>query len=128
MNFLSSANIVHRDLKPANILMNKKCQVKICDFGLARTLPEPTRVRSLSAHVSSRWYRAPEIIATQTQYHQAVDIWSVGCIAFELIKFKEISKSADPKKETGSLSLFPGDHCEPLTPREENVTDKNGND
>lgn len=40
MNYLSSANIVHRDIKPANILLNKHCQVKICDFGLARTLPE----------------------------------------------------------------------------------------
>jgi mitogen-activated protein kinase 1/3 len=40
MNFLASANIVHRDLKPANILMNRNCQIKICDFGLARTLPE----------------------------------------------------------------------------------------
>lgn len=39
INFLSSANIIHRDLKPANILMNKMCQVKICDFGLARTIP-----------------------------------------------------------------------------------------
>lgn len=40
VNFMDSANIVHRDLKPANILMNDLCQVKICDFGMARTLPE----------------------------------------------------------------------------------------
>ena len=40
VNFMDSANIVHRDLKPANILMNDQCQVKICDFGMARTLPE----------------------------------------------------------------------------------------
>ena len=40
VNFMDSANIVHRDLKPANILMNNQCQVKICDFGMARPVPE----------------------------------------------------------------------------------------
>lgn len=39
LNYLSSANVIHRDIKPANILMNKYCQIRICDFGLARTLP-----------------------------------------------------------------------------------------
>ena len=37
---MHSANIIHRDLKPANILMNERCQVKISDFGLARSLPK----------------------------------------------------------------------------------------
>ena len=40
MKFLHSANIMHRDLKPANILVDNNCQVMVCDFGLARTLPE----------------------------------------------------------------------------------------
>jgi mitogen-activated protein kinase 1/3 len=40
MKYIHSANILHRDLKPANILLNDDCEVKICDFGLARTIPE----------------------------------------------------------------------------------------
>ena len=40
MKYLHSANIIHRDLKPGNILIDSDCQIKICDFGLARTLPE----------------------------------------------------------------------------------------
>mmetsp|Transcript_9660 Transcript_9660/g.18901 ORF Transcript_9660/g.18901 Transcript_9660/m.18901 type:complete len:419 (+) Transcript_9660:8077-9333(+) len=40
MKYIHSANILHRDLKPANILLNEDCEVKICDFGLARTIPE----------------------------------------------------------------------------------------
>jgi len=40
MKYIHSANILHRDLKPANILINEDCEVKICDFGLARSLPE----------------------------------------------------------------------------------------
>lgn len=40
MNFLHSANIIHRDLKPSNILINSDCRIKICDFGLARSMPK----------------------------------------------------------------------------------------
>ena len=39
VNYLHSASVMHRDLKPANILLDNECRVKICDFGLARTLP-----------------------------------------------------------------------------------------
>ena len=40
MNFLHSANVMHRDIKPANILVDGECQIKLCDFGFARTVPE----------------------------------------------------------------------------------------
>lgn len=40
IKFIHSANIIHRDLKPGNILINRDCQIKICDYGLARTLPQ----------------------------------------------------------------------------------------
>ena len=40
VKYCHSANVLHRDIKPANILINKDCQVKLCDFGISRTLPE----------------------------------------------------------------------------------------
>lgn len=40
IKFMHSANIIHRDIKPSNILVNEQCQIRICDFGLARTLPQ----------------------------------------------------------------------------------------
>jgi mitogen-activated protein kinase 1/3 len=40
VNFIHSANIIHRDIKPANILINKNCEIKLCDFGLARDLAQ----------------------------------------------------------------------------------------
>ena len=42
VNFLDQTNVMHRDLKPANILVTKSSNVKICDFGMARTMPEST--------------------------------------------------------------------------------------
>ena len=44
LNFIHSANIIHRDLKPANFLIDSECNVKICDFGLARMLPKPSDI------------------------------------------------------------------------------------
>ena len=38
MKYLHTANVIHRDLKPANVLVNEDCTVKICDFGLARSI------------------------------------------------------------------------------------------
>ena len=43
LKFLHSANIIHRDIKPANILISSKCEITICDFGLARSMPKKTQ-------------------------------------------------------------------------------------
>lgn len=64
----------------------------------------------MSSHVASRNYRAPEIILLEN-YDTASDIWSLGCIAYELCKV--VSASSD----TASTILFNGDHCHPLSPR-----------
>ena len=40
LKYLHSANVMHRDIKPSNILINRDSQVKICDFGISRTLPD----------------------------------------------------------------------------------------
>lgn len=55
LNFLTSANVIHRDIKPGNILMNKYCQVRICDFGLARTLPKSSPDKAVLAPQALRF-------------------------------------------------------------------------
>lgn len=45
---------------------------------------QPGKV-NLTAHVSTRWYRAPELIILERKYSNAIDIWSVGCIMGELM-------------------------------------------
>jgi len=47
VKYLHSANVLHRDLKPANVLVNEDCSVKICDFGLARSISGVTSASML---------------------------------------------------------------------------------
>ena len=157
---LNSANVIHRDLKPANILINRDCQIQLCDFGLARTLPESStssgsgntkrirnqvkkrkldarfdkhrerrliakkllsdqekkgthksKKRSLSSHVGSRWYRAPEISLVEPRYDQASDMWSLGCILYELLKATQTAP-----EDIHEVVAFPGTSCYPLSP------------
>ncbi|CAI7659626.1 unnamed protein product [Penicillium palitans] len=80
LKYVHSAGVVHRDLKPSNILINENCDLKICDFGLARV-----KEAHMTGYVSTRYYRAPEIILTWKRYSEKADIWSAGCIFAEMI-------------------------------------------
>ena len=117
LKHLHNRQVVHRDFKPGNILVNKDCTTKICDFGFARSLQgvnkqskqvleqcqsdgiveklEQTQnqrrklTRQISGHITTRWYRAPEIILLEKDYNVAVDMWALGCVAGELFQMTE---------------------------------------
>lgn len=88
---IHSANVLHRDLKPSNILLNANCDLKICDFGLARGEVD----QNMTYYVATRWYRAPELIMQWGNYDKAIDMWSVGCIFCELLGRKAIFPGAN---------------------------------
>ncbi|TVY23200.1 Mitogen-activated protein kinase [Lachnellula hyalina] len=90
LKYVHSAGVVHRDLKPSNILVNENCDLKICDFGLAR-LQDP----QMTGYVSTRYYRAPEIMLTWQKYDVEVDIWSAGCIFAEMLEGKPLFPGKD---------------------------------
>lgn len=90
LKYVHSAGVVHRDLKPSNILVNENCDLKICDFGLAR-IQDP----QMTGYVSTRYYRAPEIMLTWQKYDVAVDIWSTGCIFAEMLEGKPLFPGKD---------------------------------
>ncbi|EKX35254.1 hypothetical protein GUITHDRAFT_80002 [Guillardia theta CCMP2712] len=91
MKYIHSLDVVHRDLKPSNLLVNSNCDLKICDFGLARALgPADDQSSFLTEYVATRWYRAPEVLVSWCRYSKALDMWSVGCILAELLGRKPI--------------------------------------
>jgi mitogen-activated protein kinase 1/3 len=62
---LHSADVIHRDLKPSNLLLNANCDLKVCDFGLARSVRTAEQETGfMTEYVATRWYRAPEIMLT----------------------------------------------------------------
>lgn len=81
--FLHSNGITHRDLKPQNVLVNPETgQLKICDFGSAKSL-HPNE-KSVS-YIASRYYRAPELMYDCEYYTDAIDIWAAGCVIAEML-------------------------------------------
>lgn len=104
LKFMHSGELLHRDIKPSNLLLNSDCHVKLCDFGLCRSVAETTNQAGAAAgaanpaagnpvltdYVATRWYRAPEILLGSTNYSKGVDMWAVGCILAEMLLGKPL--------------------------------------
>ncbi|XP_022220107.1 cyclin-dependent kinase 8 isoform X2 [Drosophila obscura] len=85
--FMHRHGFFHRDLKPENLLCSGPELIKIADFGLAREI----RSRPpFTDYVSTRWYRAPEVLLHSTNYGSTIDLWAMGCIMAELYTFRPL--------------------------------------
>lgn len=108
LEHIHAHNFFHRDIKPENILVSTSAQdntfrrysglgtppstppaytVKIADFGLAR---ETHSKLPYTTYVSTRWYRAPEVLLRAGEYSSPVDIWAVGAMAVEIATLKPL--------------------------------------
>lgn len=84
--FMHKNGFFHRDMKPENLLV-KGDVVKLADFGLAREI----RSRPpYTDYVSTRWYRAPEVLLRSLNYNSPIDLWACGCIMAELYTFRPL--------------------------------------
>ncbi|XP_016310768.1 serine/threonine-protein kinase MAK isoform X2 [Sinocyclocheilus anshuiensis] len=87
LSFIHKHGFFHRDMKPENLLCMGPELVKIADFGLAREI----RSRPpYTDYVSTRWYRAPEVLLRSPVYSSPLDIWAVGCIMAELYTLRPL--------------------------------------
>ncbi|CAH9080668.1 unnamed protein product [Cuscuta epithymum] len=84
--YMHQRGYFHRDLKPENLLVSKDI-IKIADFGLAREInSEPP----YTEYVSTRWYRAPEVLLQSPSYGSAVDMWAMGAIMAEMFTLRPL--------------------------------------
>ena len=84
LDYIHQRHVIHRDLKPANIFLTPWLQLKIGDFGLSKSLDQ---TQMTGTYCGTLHYMAPEVI-TRQQYDQKADIWSLGCILYELATLK----------------------------------------
>lgn len=112
LEYLQSNSILHRDIKPENIMIDENFNVKISDFGISRT--QNICNRPLTPNLQTIYYRAPEILFGDCLYTSAVDMWSAGCLLFEVFEgtplfcadselelfLKIVSKKGMPNVET----------------------------
>lgn len=91
--FCHENRVLHRDLKPQNLLINRKGELKIGDFGLARAFGVP--VNTFSNEVVTLWYRSPDVLMGSRTYSTSIDVWSVGCIFAEMISGQPLFRGRD---------------------------------
>ncbi|XP_075506002.1 cyclin-dependent kinase F-4-like [Primulina tabacum] len=93
--YMHQRGYFHRDLKPENLLVSKDV-IKIADFGLAREINSQP---PFTEYVSTRWYRAPEVLLQSPTYGPPVDMWAMGAIMAELCTLRPLFPGSSEANE-----------------------------
>ncbi|KAF9941978.1 G2-specific serine/threonine protein kinase [Modicella reniformis] len=113
----TSRPILHRDLKPDNVFLDSKKNVKLGDFGLSRSLTNPQRAFA-QTYVGTPYYMSPELI-TDSSYDIKSDIWSLGCIVFEMCALEppflaDTQAELNAKIKLGRIPMLPPQYSQEL--------------
>jgi len=108
MHHVHKHGYFHRDLKPENLLVSEKGSdvlVKMADFGLAREI----RARPpFTDYVSTRWYRAPEVLLRSSTYNSPLDMWACGTIMAELYMLRPLFPGSSEHDQLYKISSVLG--------------------
>ena len=112
--FCHANSVLHRDIKPNNLLIAANGEIKLADFGLARSYADP--FQHMTYNTITIWYRPPELFFQAQFYGGAVDVWSCGCVFAELVT-RYVLFRAWPESEIEMIRQI----CEKVgTPTEDN--------
>lgn len=103
VHFCHANFILHRDIKPNNLLIAANGEVKLADFGLARSFADP--YQQMTYNTITIWYRPPELFFQAPHYGGAVDVWSCGCVFAELVN-RDVLFRAWPESEIEMIRLI----------------------
>ena len=119
LNFCHSHSIAHRDIKPSNMLIDKKGNLKLTDFGISRVTQDGYGYRN--DFRCTRLYAAPEVIDKTSHYDMlSADVWSFGLVIHQLFAgtLPFPSELSLPKLQVLRVSgLLAFDHALPMTIR-----------
>ncbi|KAI8530711.1 hypothetical protein RHMOL_Rhmol11G0080600 [Rhododendron molle] len=93
--YMHQQGYFHRDLKPENLLVSKDV-IKVADFGLAREISSQP---PYTEYVSTRWYRAPEVLLQSPMYNSSIDMWAMGAIMAELFTLRPLFPGSNEADE-----------------------------
>uniref|UniRef100_A0A665U4H4 cyclin-dependent kinase n=1 Tax=Echeneis naucrates TaxID=173247 RepID=A0A665U4H4_ECHNA len=113
--YIHSRRILHRDLKPQNLLISYLGELKLADFGLARSKSIPSQ--TFSSEVVTLWYRPPDVLLGSTEYSTALDMWGAGCIFIEMLQgwpaFPGVSDVFEQLQKIWTVLGVPSEDCWP---------------
>lgn len=96
LEYMHHNNIIHRDLKPGNVLIYDNHKAKLCDFGFSKPF---TKQGEQTPGIITVCYRAPELLLNIPHYDFKVDIWSMGCLFYELVTKQQLVEEIEDNNE-----------------------------
>ncbi|KAH9410959.1 protein kinase [Ordospora pajunii] len=106
VDYLHKMNVIHRDIKPQNILVTQDGVLKIADFGLSRNME--VRVPPYSSDVVTLWYRSPELLVGNTSYRFYIDVWSLGCVVYEIMTMEPLFPGESKENQLALIRRIAG--------------------
>jgi protein kinase len=105
VGYMHSAGYFHRDLKPENMLVTEDGVLKVADLGLAREIKSKP---PYTDYVSTRWYRAPEVLLRSARYSAPIDLWALGAMMAELYTFRPLFPGSSEPDEINKICQVMG--------------------